>query len=179
MKNKNILVVGGGSAGWLTALYVKKIYPNFNVTLVESKDIGILGAGEGSTKQLIDFLNKLDISLHDLVQNCDVTIKNAIKFTNWNNDGQYYYHGFDIKPHTMSGFDAATGGLQTHPLIISSIIKNNNFSEIDFINKISESNQIPFVSKNLNTKNLESDYENLGSYSIHFNASKFADRLSQ
>jgi tryptophan halogenase len=176
-KIKDILVIGGGSAGWLTALSVKKSYPELNVTLVESKDIGILGAGEGSTKQLVDFLNKLDIPLHDLIQNCDATIKNAIKFTNWNNDNKYYYHGFDIKPSTMSGFDAATNGLQTHPLIISSIIKNNDFTEIDFINKISENNKVPFVNKNLNNKKLETDYENLGSHSIHFNASKFANRL--
>lgn len=174
---KNILVVGGGSAGWLTALYINKIYPDLNVTLVESKDIGILGAGEGSTPQIVDFLNSLDIPLHDLVQHCDTTIKNGIKFTNWNNDGDFYYHAFSVKQSTSAGFDAGSAGLLTHPLIISSIIKNNKFGPVDFIEKISEDNKVPFVDKNSYTKNLNSDYDNLASHSIHFNASKFADRL--
>ena len=58
--NKNIVVVGGGSAGWLTALTAKKNYPKLNVTVIESKDIGILGAGEGSTPYLPAFLKTLD-----------------------------------------------------------------------------------------------------------------------
>jgi tryptophan halogenase len=79
---KNIVVVGGGSAGWLTALTAKKKYPKLNVIVVESKDIGILGAGEGSTPYLPAFLETLDITFEDLVKNCDATVKNGIKFTN-------------------------------------------------------------------------------------------------
>jgi tryptophan halogenase len=45
---KNIVIVGGGTAGWLTALVVNRFYKDTKVTLIESSKIGILGAGEGS-----------------------------------------------------------------------------------------------------------------------------------
>jgi glycine/D-amino acid oxidase-like deaminating enzyme len=41
----NLVIVGGGTAGWLTALYAKKEFPRANITLIKSEDIGILGAG--------------------------------------------------------------------------------------------------------------------------------------
>ena len=87
---KNIVVVGGGTAGWLTALTAKKKYPKLNVTVIESKDIGILGAGEGSTPYLPAFLKTLNIGIEDLVKNCDLTIKNGIKFTGWNRQDDFY-----------------------------------------------------------------------------------------
>ena len=54
MSNK-IVIVGGGTAGWLTALKAQRSYPDLDITVIESNDIGILGAGEGSTPYLTDF----------------------------------------------------------------------------------------------------------------------------
>ncbi len=42
--SKSVVVVGGGTAGWLTALKAQRSYPNLNITVIESSDIGILGA---------------------------------------------------------------------------------------------------------------------------------------
>lgn len=94
--SKNIVVVGGGTAGWLTALISKKVFPEDNICLVESSDIGILGAGEGSTPHLLDMMLYLDISLQDLVKNTSCTIKNGILFDGWSNSRRPYLHGFDI-----------------------------------------------------------------------------------
>ena len=52
----NISVLGGGSAGWMTALLVQSYYPLASVSLIDSDEIGILGAGEGNTTTFIDFL---------------------------------------------------------------------------------------------------------------------------
>ena len=57
-----IVIAGGGTAGWLTALYAQHICPKDNITLIESEDIGILGAGEGSTPQLPWILFALGIN---------------------------------------------------------------------------------------------------------------------
>ena len=57
IKDKNIVVLGGGTAGWLTALFLKLIFNQSNITLIESKKIGILGAGEGSVPILPQFLS--------------------------------------------------------------------------------------------------------------------------
>ena len=174
---KNIIVFGGGSAGWITALYLNKIYSSFNITLVESAQIGILGAGEGSDPALTGFLSRVDIELSDMIKNCDATIKTGIKFTNWNNDGKFYYHPFRVDPVTQLGMDDFQ--LKTSSLVVSSIFKNKSFSDINFIEKISENNMVPFISKNTKKENLKEGYDNLADYSIHFNASKFANRLKE
>jgi tryptophan halogenase len=90
----NFVVVGGGTAGWITALFIKKNVPYSEVTVIASSEIGILGAGEGTTPPFIKFLENLNISVEDIIKHAKGTIKNGIKFTNWNGDGSYYYHPF-------------------------------------------------------------------------------------
>jgi tryptophan 7-halogenase len=97
----NYVVIGGGTAGWLTALFVKETIPYSDVTVVASSEIGILGAGEGTTHQFIDFLKIIKIDPEDIVRHARGTIKNGIKFTNWHGDGTYYYHPF-WKSNTFS-----------------------------------------------------------------------------
>lgn len=90
-----LLVLGGGSAGWITALYVKRRLPEAHVTVVESSEIGILGAGEGVTPHFIGmFLDEIGVPLSDLIANSATTLKHGIRFTNWNGDGTAYFHPF-------------------------------------------------------------------------------------
>ena len=49
---KNLVIVGGGTAGWITALNAKKNNTDSKVILIESEELGILGAGEGATPHL-------------------------------------------------------------------------------------------------------------------------------
>jgi len=93
--SKKLIVLGGGAAGWLTALYLKKVFKQHNIKLIESKKIGILGAGEGSTPHLINFLNYLEIDIKELLKETKGTIKNGINFENWNGDNKKYFHGFE------------------------------------------------------------------------------------
>ena len=78
----NIIIIGGGTAGWLTALFAKKYYKNSNVKLIESSEIGILGAGEGSTPNLVNFLSELEIDESDLLKKVNGTKKIGIHFHN-------------------------------------------------------------------------------------------------
>lgn len=176
---KKIVVVGGGTAGWLTALSVKKAYSDFDVTVIESKEIGILGAGEGSVPQLVEFFESLDISVTDLIQNCDATLKNGIKFTNWNNDNKFYYHGFGTSDDALDISAGMSKRTATYPLLVASLSLNNTINEVDFTEKISENKKAPFILKDKNNKNKISDYEQLANFSIHFNATRLADRLKE
>ena len=97
MNKRNIVIVGGGTAGWLSALFAKKRFPDDNVMLIESLDISILGAGEGTVPFLLKCFDYLDISLKDLISNTKATIKNGIKFTNWSQGGGSYMHGFSFE----------------------------------------------------------------------------------
>lgn len=176
---KQIVVVGGGTAGWLTALSVKKAYSDFDVIVIESKEIGILGAGEGSVPQLVEFFESLDVPVSDLIKNCDATLKNGIKFTNWNNDNKFYYHGFATTDNQLDISASRSKRTATYPLLVSSLSLNNTVNEIDFTEKISENNKSPFILKDINNKNKISDYQQLSSFSIHFNATKLANRLKE
>jgi len=95
-----IVVVGGGTAGWLTALFAKEKIPYSDVTVIASSEIGILGAGEGTTPPFIDYLKSVNIDPDDVIRNCRGTIKNGIRFVNWNGDGEYYYHLFSKKDNS-------------------------------------------------------------------------------
>jgi len=176
---KNIVVVGGGSAGWLTALTAKKKYPKLNVIVIESKDIGILGAGEGSTPYLPAFLETLDITFEDLVKNCDATIKNGIKFTNWNNENDFYYHGFAFTDNALGTEAFSSRFLSASPMMVSSIVLNNNVRDIDFTEIVSEKNKVPFVLEKNKDGNTLSDYKKIGYTSFHFNATKLAARFKE
>lgn len=174
---KNIVIAGGGTAGWITALYVSRIMPDKNITLIESSDIGILGAGEGSNPTLIEFLNFVGIPLHDLFQHCEATVKNGIKFTNWNNDNEFYYHGFHPRQDVaFSGIQVDPMALSTFSSVFSAIHFDEKIGEIDFTHKISEKNLVPFIKSD---NKLKYEHMNLGSYSIHFNAVKLAKRFSK
>jgi tryptophan halogenase len=176
---KNIVVVGGGSAGWLTALTAKHKYPKFNVTVIESKDIGILGAGEGSTPYLPAFLESIDISIEDLVKNCDATIKNGIKFTNWNGQDDFYYHGFGATDSALGTEILSSRFVSANPMLVSSIMLNNNVKDIDFTEIMSEESKVPFVLEKNKNGNTILEYKRLGYTSLHFNATKLAARFKE
>lgn len=92
--NKKMVVVGGGTAGWLTALFVRNIFPNAEMVVVESSKLDILGAGEGSTPNLVEMLKDLGISIYDVIKHTNATFKTGIKFTNWHGDDTSYFHPF-------------------------------------------------------------------------------------
>ena len=94
---KNITILGGGSAGWLTALYVGQLFPNSKIILIESSEVGILGAGEGSVPMLPAFLKALKIDENDFIKKTNATFKLGISFENWNGDNQRYFHPFSSK----------------------------------------------------------------------------------
>ena len=94
----NIYVIGGGTAGWLTALFVKVLFKQKNVTLIESKQVPTIGVGEGTTPNFPAFLRRVGISEKEFQQNMNGTKKMGIQFTNWAGDNTSYLHEFgDLK----------------------------------------------------------------------------------
>jgi tryptophan halogenase len=91
---KNIVIIGGGTAGWLTALMVNKFWNDSNVTVIESSKIGILGAGEGGTSNFGKILSILEINQKDFFEKTGSSLKNALQLINWNGDGRVVLHPF-------------------------------------------------------------------------------------
>lgn len=92
---KKVCVIGGGTVGWLTALYVKKFWKGISVTLIASSKIGILGAGEGTTPNFGAILRGLGIDETDFLIKTKSTIKIGNDFINWRGDGKNLVHGFN------------------------------------------------------------------------------------
>ncbi len=91
---KKIVVVGGGTMGWLTSLFVKRFWPETDVTVVASSKIGILGAGEGTTPNFPAMLIRVGIDLNDFIDKTGSTKKFGIDFENWRGDGHRFLHNF-------------------------------------------------------------------------------------
>ena len=86
------LVVGGGTAGLVTAIILKK-HLNLPVDLVHSPTIGIIGVGEGSTEHFREFMQFAGISHLDIIKECGATYKSGIMFKGWGNKD--YLHSVD------------------------------------------------------------------------------------
>lgn len=85
-----ILVVGGGTAGLVTALILKRKL-DAKVDIVRSKEIGTVGVGEGSTEHFRELINVLGVDQYQFMKETNATYKSGIKFSNWNPRRTYYH----------------------------------------------------------------------------------------
>lgn len=98
----SIVIVGGGTAGWLTAAIIaakhcsnSKSLADTHVTLIESPNVKNLGVGEGTWPTMRDTLRQIGISEGQFLSCCDASFKQASKFINWSQgNGEHYYHPF-------------------------------------------------------------------------------------
>ncbi len=100
-----IVILGGGTAGWMAACQMARAWPQATVTVIESPEIGIVGVGEGSTPQLRAFFAQLGLSDADWMPKANATYKAGIAFHGWSSRPGFgsYFHPF----HTMlDGFTA-------------------------------------------------------------------------
>jgi tryptophan halogenase len=96
-----ILIVGGGSAGWMTAALLLKFYPDKHITLVESPNIPTIGVGESTLGRIKNFCAMLEIDELDFMSFTDASYKMSIKFTDfYKKDGGYFHYPFG-KPYML------------------------------------------------------------------------------
>ena len=102
-KVSSITIVGGGSSGWMTALYLNRLYnqqqQTVKITVVESKDIGIIGVGEATVHSIRFFFAAMGLDESELLKETNATLKTGIMFKNWMKpvDGKLhqYFHPFE------------------------------------------------------------------------------------
>lgn len=167
---KHIVIVGGGTSGWMAAsCFAKMLTPlNIKVTLVESSEIGTVGVGEATIPPILDFLRLLEIDEDDFVRATQATFKLAIRFVDWRELGQSYWHQFGTVGANIDGIEFYQHWLKSKrfgnaaeftdysPAIV--MAKSNKFSK-----SVMEANQSLAGAK----------------YALHFDASLVAAYLRQ
>jgi len=179
---KRLLVVGGGTAGWLTAMFVRKMFPEAEVTVIEDKNSKVIGVGESTVPAILDVFNFIDVPIEELIKNCGATIKNSIKFTNWNGDGDSYYHGFNVPGKSISLYNFSKASPYSFNdididcdksfLFLNQLYKGKNLNEVDFPSKLSMDYKIPLVfdqKKKNGSNNKIEHFNQCCYYALHFN----------
>jgi tryptophan 7-halogenase len=103
---RNVIIVGGGTAGWITAGYLAKRLNagapgGVSVTVIESPDIGIIGVGEGTFPSIRKTLSAIGVDEAELIRACSATFKQGIRFTDWRTastagERHHYDHPFQV-----------------------------------------------------------------------------------
>jgi len=170
-----VVIVGGGTAGWLTAGIIAARHcskntsaqgtQNTEVVLVESPDVKNLGVGEGTWPTMRDTLRQIGISEREFLSCCDASFKQASKFVGWSNgQNEHYYHPFTAP----SGYGAVN--MTDH--------WSATTEETDFESWVCAQGAI--CDNNLSPKLPQMpEYAFSLNYGYHLNAGKFVKKLHQ
>jgi tryptophan 7-halogenase len=92
---RTVAVVGGGTAGWLAASVLARVFPaGPSITVVESPEIGTIGVGEATIPPFMELLRLLEIDETDFVRRTAATYKLGIRYRDWRRIGHDYWHPF-------------------------------------------------------------------------------------
>lgn len=91
---RSVIVLGGGTAGWMSAAALGRFLPKVKVTLIESDDIGIVGVGEATVPPIRQFNAMLGIPEGNFLKATKATYKLGIQFNDWRRIGHSYFHPF-------------------------------------------------------------------------------------
>ncbi|ASP48845.1 tryptophan halogenase family protein [Cognaticolwellia beringensis] len=168
---KHVVIVGGGSAGWITAGTIAAMHNSqspqgIQVTLIESPDVNIIGVGEGTWPTMRTTLKKMGISETDFMRQCDVSFKQGAKFSKWvtGEEDDFYYHPL-VLPEGYFDLDLFNYWQKNY--------KDKSFSDaVCFQEQLCE--------KGLAPKLITSpEYAAVANYAYHLDAGKFANFLKQ
>lgn len=95
---KKVVIVGGGTAGWMTAASLAAHFKNIpiSIVLIESSTIGTVGVGEATIPTIRQFYRKLGISDQEIIHATNATCKLGIEFQDWYKIGSSFLHPFGL-----------------------------------------------------------------------------------
>ena len=172
------VVVGGGTAGWLAALYMRAYFPSSTITVIENRDLGILGAGEGTTPHFFAALKFLNINISEFVRETQATVKNGILFRDWHGDGTHYFHPFAVVPdHAYMEFfhaDKTLTNRDVNALVAEQLAHGQTLDAICFSAQCSAQHRVVYAPGAVKQDAPLTHFRSLGSVGWHFNANLVA-----
>ena len=161
---KNIIVVGGGSAGWMSAATLIRTFPDKNITVIESPDVSTVGVGESTLGHINGWLNYLNIEDKDFMPYCDASYKLSIKFTDFYKKGAGSFHYPFGRPYYWDDKERNKWYFRKQLLNLP----NSDYAECMSPNVlISNANKISDINDILPNYNFKTDT------AYHFDATKF------
>ncbi|MEL0066748.1 MAG: tryptophan halogenase family protein [Gammaproteobacteria bacterium] len=164
----NIIIVGGGTAGWLTAAVLAAHFDTragYNITLIESPNVKTIGVGEGTWPTMAATLRRIGLSEAQFIAECDASFKQGSRFIGWSRgEGESYYHPFSLP----IGYKDIN--------IVDHWIDSTSDTPFDHFT----TTQAALCDKHLAPKQGNTpEYANVVNYGYHLDAGKFADLLQR
>ncbi|MDN4503452.1 tryptophan 7-halogenase [Alteromonadaceae bacterium BrNp21-10] len=167
---ENIVIVGGGTAGWMVAAAMANRLPQkfCRITLIESDAIGTVGVGESTIPHIRQFNETLGIDEKTFVEKTHATVKLGIKFNDWAAIGDSYFHPFGEHGEITQGID-----FHQYWLKARAMGENHDLEEYSLAAMAAFAGKFPLSTQNKPT--VFADY----TYSYHIDATAYAAFLSE
>jgi len=175
MSKRSILIVGGGTAGWLTAAYLAKFLEvadqgQLDIKLLESPEIGIIGVGEGTFPTIRTTLKFLGIDESRFIRRTSATFKQGIRFTDWvrtpeAGQHQHFFHPFEAPFYTEGT------SLVPYWLLQDEATRPSFAEAVTIQNRVAEAKRAP-------KRPDEGDFSGPLNYAYHFDAASLAQVLA-
>lgn len=173
-RKRTIAIVGGGTAGWMTAAYLAKFFgladeSGLDILLIESPDIGIIGVGEGTFPTIRSTLKFLGIDERQFIRETAATFKQGIRFNDWLHaptDGarHHYFHPFEAPFYTEGT------SLVPYWLLQDERTRPPFAEAVTIQNRVAEARRAP-------KRPDEGDFAGPLNYAYHFDAARLVDLL--